>query len=74
MSADLARGLGPSPASAQTLMGHDKRFANLAAQLALKGFSLYPLACGGYLIARHDRSSYAPDLRAVDGFLEAMAR
>jgi hypothetical protein len=52
------------------LMAHDKRFANIAAHLAFLGYSLHPLSHGGYLIARHDRSAYAPDLRGARAFLE----
>lgn len=55
------------------LMDRDKRFSTLAAHLAFRGYSLHPLSCGGYLIARHDRSTYAPDLRGVAGFLEVVA-
>lgn len=54
------------------LMERDKRYARLAATLALKGFAMYPLPSGGFLIARHDRTAYAPDYRAVAGFLGAM--
>lgn len=50
--------------------GVDKKFATLAAHLALKGFALHRLTCGGYLIARWDRTAYAPDLRGVSAFLD----
>jgi hypothetical protein len=50
----------------------DKRFATLQARLALRGYALHRLTCGGYLIARHDRTSYAPDLRGVGAFAEGL--
>ena len=48
----------------------DKKFATIAAHLALRGFALHKLTCGGFLIARWDRTAYAPDLRGVNAFLE----
>ncbi len=48
----------------------DKRFATLSAHLALRGFALHRLTCGGYLIARWDQTAYLPDLRGVSCFLE----
>jgi hypothetical protein len=50
----------------------DKRFSTLQARLALRGYALHRLAHGGYLIARHDRTSYAPDLRGVGAFAEGL--
>lgn len=47
-----------------------KRFATLQALLALRGFQLIALSCGGFLICRWDRSAHAPDLRGVEAFLE----
>lgn len=47
-----------------------KRFETLRAQLAGSGFALHELSCGGYLIARWDRTAHAPDLHAVQCFLE----
>lgn len=49
-----------------------KQFATIAAQLALRGFSLYRLDHGGYLIARWDRTAHAPDLRGAAQFLERL--
>lgn len=46
-----------------------KRFEDLRAVLALKGFCLYRLDTGGYLIARHNLVSNADDLDAVESFL-----
>ena len=46
-----------------------RRFANLRARLALRGFVLHELATGGYLVGRWDRTKYAPDLAAVAAFL-----
>lgn len=48
----------------------DKRLATIAAQLELKGFALHRLTCGGFLIARWDRYTYCPDVRAAAAFLE----
>lgn len=64
-----------SPAEHRALEeAHDfpKRLSTIAAELALKGFSLHPLAHGGYLIARWDRNAYAPDLRGAAQFLERL--
>jgi hypothetical protein len=46
-----------------------KEVATLAARLALRKFSLHELACGGYLIARWDRTVHCSDLQAVAAFL-----
>jgi hypothetical protein len=48
----------------------DKSFTTIAAELALAGFALHRLTCGAYLIARWDRTEYAPDLCAVRAFLD----
>jgi len=48
----------------------DKAIATDAAELALAGFALHRLTCGAFLISRWDQSAYAPDLRAVRGFLD----
>lgn len=45
-----------------------KHLATLTAHLALKGFSLHELACGGFLVARWDRTLRCPDLHAVRAF------
>ena len=47
-----------------------KRLANISAYLALNGFALHQLSCGGYLISRWDRTSFAPDLRCAEAFLQ----
>jgi hypothetical protein len=62
-------GSGANPSSR---LEHDKTFSTLAARLALKGFAIYPLAAGGFLIARHDRSVHAPDCKAVADFLREL--
>ena len=49
-----------------------RRITTLTARLAFKGFSLYELAVGGYLIARHDRTAHAADLRQVQAFLDTL--
>ncbi len=49
-----------------------KAYALLAAQLALKGYSLYELACGGFLIARWDRSVHCSDLGCARAFYERL--
>ena len=47
-----------------------KEQARLAALLALAGgFSLHELACGGFLIARWDRTAHCSDLGQVAAFL-----
>lgn len=48
--------------------GERKEFTTLAALLAIKGFSLYELSCGGYLIARWDRTAHCSDLAQVRAF------
>jgi hypothetical protein len=53
-------------------MATDKGFARIAAHLALAGFALRPLACGGFLIAKFDHTSYAPDLHAAAAFLNRL--
>lgn len=50
--------------------GSSKRFVTLQALLAIRGFQLIALSCGGFLICRWDRSAHAPDLRGVEAFLE----
>ena len=47
----------------------EKLRATLAAHLALKGYALHELSCGGYLISRWDRTSHCSDLGAVHGFV-----
>lgn len=62
------------PTTDTAIIGNDpdiiKRFATLQALLALKGFAVHKLSCGGYLIARWDLSTYAPDLRGLSAFAE----
>ena len=52
-----------------SIIGHDaderKARSTLAAMLAMKGYSLHELACGGFLIARFDRTAHCSDLGAV---------
>ena len=50
----------------------EKRFATLAALLALKGYSLHALAGGGYLIARWDRTNHCSDLAQCRDFARRM--
>ena len=45
-----------------------KACATLAAQLALKGYSLHELASGGFLITRWDRNLHCSDLGGVRAF------
>ena len=52
---------------------HSKRFATLQALLAIRGFQLIALSCGGFLICRWDRSAHAPDLRGVEAFYERVS-
>ena len=56
-----------------SIIGHPdterKAVATLAARLAFMGFSLHELACGGFLIARWDRTAHCSDLHAVAAFL-----
>ena len=47
----------------------DKWFATLDTQLALKGYSLYSLAGGGFLVAKWNRTAHCSDLCAVAQFL-----
>jgi hypothetical protein len=49
-----------------------RHFARLREALASSGYTLSPLACGGYLIARRDLTRNAPDLRAVRRFLSVI--
>jgi hypothetical protein len=70
--AEARKGQGSSTEIFADLMERDKRFSHLAACLALRGFALSPLTCGGFLIHRYDRTAYAPDYRAVAGFLGAL--
>ena len=61
-----------STADADTVGDSDaqrKRLANVSAHLCRAGYALHHLSCGGYLIARWDRSTYAPDLRCAEAFL-----
>ena len=44
-------------------------FDALKAQLAAHEYGLYDLACGGFLIARWDRTTHLSDLAAVRRFL-----
>lgn len=48
----------------------DKRIATIAAELALAGFALHRMTCGAYLITRWNLSTYAPNLRAAQAFLD----
>lgn len=47
-----------------------KARATLAAMLAIRGFSLLELACGGYLVARWDRTVHCSDLAQVRAFYQ----
>lgn len=48
--------------------GERKACATLAAQLALRGYSLHELAGGGFLISRWDRTLHCSDLGCVRAF------
>lgn len=50
--------------------GERKAFATLAARLAIKGYALHDLSCGGYLVARWDRTAHFSDLTGVRQFLQ----
>lgn len=50
----------------------DKLRATITARLALKGYALHELACGGYVIASAAGTRYAADLRAASAFAEAL--
>lgn len=50
-------------------LARQKRLASGRAHLALKSYSLHELACGGFLIARWDRTTQCSDLGAVAAFL-----
>lgn len=41
------------------------QWARLKAEFALRGYALLNLAIGGFLVSRHDRTLYCPDLRAA---------
>lgn len=47
-----------------------KAFATLAARLALRGYALHDLSCGGFLISRWDRTAHFSDLSGVRQFLQ----
>jgi hypothetical protein len=47
-----------------------KKIATARARLALQGFAMHELTCGGFLIARWDRTFHAPDLHGVEAFLK----
>ena len=59
-----------------SIIGHDaderKTLSTLAALLARKGYSLHELACGGFLIARFDRTAHCSDLGAVRAFYDRL--
>jgi hypothetical protein len=61
-----------SHAAESELLESDKTYSDLAARFALKGFAMYPLGSGGFLIARHNRSAYAPDYQGAANFLLAL--
>lgn len=46
-----------------------KNYTTLQARLALRGYALHELSCGGYLIGRHDTTAHCSDLGAVAQFL-----
>ena len=52
----------------RTADGNCKAFATLAAQLALRGYSLQELAGDGYLIGRWNLTRHFADLHAVAQF------
>ena len=59
-----------SPAIVADLDADRKAFCTLSARLALKGFGVYELASGGYLVSRWDRSLHCSDLAGVRTFYE----
>ena len=46
----------------------DKALSAITARLVAKGYSLHELACGGYLVARWDRTLHCSDLAGVRQF------
>lgn len=44
---------------------HIKLRAELSTRVTLGGYQLHELSCGGFIVARHDFSQFAPDLRSV---------
>ena len=46
----------------------DKALSAITARLMAKGYSLHELACGGYLVARWDRTLHCSDLAGVRQF------
>ena len=59
-----------SPATEDALAR--KAQTTLAALLALRGYSLHELACGGFLVARWDRTLHCSDLAGVRAFYERL--
>jgi hypothetical protein len=45
-----------------------KRLATVTAQLALKGFQVYPVATGGYFVARWDRTKFCAAIEDLEAF------
>ena len=74
LTVGAAQGIGEqtqaSPVSVTDLDAARKGFTNIAAQLALMGYALYELSCGGYLIARWDRNLHCSDLNGVRAFYQ----
>jgi len=56
------RGTGQAP------LGYTKRLANVTAQLAVKGFSLYPLTDETLLVTRWNMSRVLPSIEAAERF------
>jgi hypothetical protein len=46
----------------------DKALGAITARLMAEGYSLHELACGGYLVARWDRTLHCSDLAGVRQF------
>lgn len=46
-----------------------KSFVTMQARLALRGYALHELSCGGFLIGRHDTTAHCSDLHEVARFL-----
>ncbi len=47
-----------------------KAYSTLAVRLALKGYALHDLSCGGFLVSRWDRTAHFSDLSGVRQFLQ----
>lgn len=67
-SADPLRTYQKQPFDFATTGDFDKAPGAITARLMAKGYSLHELACGGYLVARWDRTLHCSDLAGVRQF------